>query len=99
MINVKGIPQGPVTMNESCVLLEEMVLCQTIEHADNPILKWNVANASVKRGTTGLMHLDKSSATERIDGLAALLNALAAYTADPENRSACVYDQPGMLSL
>ncbi len=99
MIPVKGIPQGPVTLNEACVALEEMVVSQQIEHGGNEILNWAVANASLKRGTTGLIHPDKSSATERIDALAALINALAAYKADPENRAPSVYDTPGALSL
>jgi phage terminase large subunit-like protein len=99
MINVKGITQGPITMNEACVKLEEMVISRTIEHADNPVLNWNIGNASMKRTPQGLMQLDKSSSTERIDGLAALLNALAAMCADPENRTPCIYDQPGKLSL
>lgn len=98
-IDVKGITQGPVTMNEACVKLEEMVISRTIEHADNEVLNWNVGNASVKRTPQGLMQLDKSSSTERIDGLAALLNALAAMCADPENRAPCVYDKPGQLLL
>ena len=85
-INVKGISQGPVTMNESCVRLEEMVIAGTIEHGGNPILNWNVQNASLVRGNTGLVHLNKSSSAERIDGLAALLNALTALVSDPEDR-------------
>lgn len=99
MIPVKGIPQGPVTLNEACVALEEMVIGQQIEHGGNEILNWAIANASVKRGTTGLIHPDKSSATERIDPLAALINAIAAYKADPENRGPSVYDTPGNLLL
>lgn len=98
-IPVKGIPQGPVTLNEACVALEELVNERGIEHGDNPILNWAVANCSLKRGTTGLIHPDKSSATERIDALAALINALAAMKADPENRSSSVYEIPGQLTL
>ena len=99
MIPVKEITQGPIQMNEACVKFEEMVLDGTLNHGENEILTWNVGNASVKLGTTGLMHLNKSSSTERIDGLAALLNALAALVADPENRSQSVYSQPGQLAL
>ena len=43
------------------------------------------------------MHLDKSSATERIDGLAALIDAIAAYRADPENNvEESVYEHRGI---
>lgn len=80
-INVKGIPQGPVTMNEPMVKLEEMILAGSVRH-DNPVLDWNVANAVVHYNSTGLMHLDKAQATERIDGLAALLDAIRGFMDD-----------------
>jgi len=98
-IQVKGIPQGAVTLNESCRLLEDMVESKQIEHGSNPILDWNVANASVSRNATGLMCLDRSSSTERIDGLAALINALAAYIADPEHRGPSPYESGGIFII
>ncbi len=99
MIPIKAIPQGPVSLNEACVKLEKLVLDRQIHHGSNEILDWNIANASLRRGTTGLVHPDKSAATERIDGLGALINAIAAMVSDPENRAASVYDSPGSLAL
>lgn len=98
-LNVKGIPQGPITMNEPMVRLEELILTGRIRHGDNPVLAWNVANAVVHRQANGLMQLDKAQATERIDGLAALLNALAAAIGDPENHGPSVYESRGVLVL
>lgn len=98
-IPVKAIPQTCMHLNEPCVTLERMILDRSIEHGGNPILDWNVANASIVRNTTGLIHPNKTSATERIDGLAALLNALAGYIDDEADRSASVYERPGMLAL
>jgi phage terminase large subunit-like protein len=79
---VEGIPQGPVTLNEPMVRFEAMILDEQIRHGDNPVMAWNVANAVVKRTSTGLMHLDKSTATSRIDGLAAAINSIAAWMRD-----------------
>jgi phage terminase large subunit-like protein len=81
-IPVKGIAQGPLALNEPMTRLEELILAGRINHGNNPILAWNVGNAVMRRGATGLMYLDKSHATERIDGLAALLDALAALIND-----------------
>jgi phage terminase large subunit-like protein len=83
-ISVKGIAQGPITLNEPMMKLEGLILDRRIKHADCPILAWNVANAVVRRNPTGLMSLDKSKATNRIDGLAAMINALAAMMADQQ---------------
>lgn len=95
---VQGISQGPVTMNEPTVRFEELVLARKIRHGDNPILAWNVANAVLRRCSTGLVHLDKGQATERIDGLGACLNALAAAT-DCTDNEASVYESRGILYL
>lgn len=97
-MNVKGIPQGPVTLNEAMKLFEDSVVAGTIE-CDNPIIDWNVQNAVVRRNATGLMLLDKEQAAERIDGLSALINALAGAVADPENFGPSVYEQRGILTL
>lgn len=98
-MNVKGIAQGPLPLNEACVRLEELVLSGKIEHGSNPILDWNIANASLKRGSTGLVYPDRSSATERIDGLMALVYALAAYVSDPESYGPSVYETRGLIFL
>lgn len=95
---VRGLPQGPITMNEPMVRLEELIARRQIRHGGNPILAWNVANAVVRRNSTGLMHLDKSQATERIDGLAAMLDALRGAIDDPDNGPS-VYESRGLLVL
>lgn len=95
---VKGISQGAVTMNEPTRRFEELVLAGRVRHGDNPIAAWNVANAAIRRNSTGLMHLDKERATERIDGLAACLNSLAAATECPDNEPS-VYESRGLLFI
>jgi phage terminase large subunit-like protein len=99
MIPVEALPQTAVHLNEPCVTLERMILERTIEHGNNPILNWNVQNASIVRQTTGLIRPNKSSTTERIDGLAALLNALVGYIEDEEQRGALIYEHKGQLAL
>jgi phage terminase large subunit-like protein len=85
-------------MNEPMVKLEELILAGLIRHGDNPLLSWAVANAVVKVNTTGLMCLDKASATERIDPLAALLNALKGAIDDPAYGPS-VYDTRGAILI
>lgn len=98
-MNVRGIPQGPITLNEPMVKLEACILDKTLRHARNPVLAWNVANAVMKRGTTGLMHLDKSSAYNRIDGLAAVVNALRAGIDNDSDRGQSVYEDGELFVL
>ena len=97
-LEVQGQPQGPVTLNEPMKLLEELILSGLIRHGDNPLLAWAVANATVKVNATGLMCLDKAAASERIDPLAALLNALKGAIDDPNNTTS-VYESRGLISV
>jgi phage terminase large subunit-like protein len=98
-VPVRGIPQGPVTLNEPMVRFEELVIKGRIAHNANPVLTWNVANANVKRNSTGLMHLDKASATLRIDGLAAVINAIRGLIDTDGLDSASVYTARGLTVL
>jgi phage terminase large subunit-like protein len=75
--------------------LESMILDRKIRHDDNPILTWNVSNANARRAPTGLMYLDKSKTTNRIDGLAALIDAIAAATANDAEQT--VHESPLLL--
>ena len=98
-LKVEGITQGPYTMNEPTVRFQDRVLAGTIRHGGNPILAWNVQNAALSRTATGLVHLNKSSSRERIDGLAAVLNAMAAFTTEATDTEASVYENRGLLFL
>ena len=100
-IPVNGIPQGPVTLNAAMVRFEEMVIAGTIRHTHNPVLNWNVANATVGRNSTGLIYLDKAKDTLRIDGLAATIDALVpiATGADLPETGPSVYESRGILSF
>jgi phage terminase large subunit-like protein len=98
-MNVNGIPQGPVSLNESMVRFESMILDGILRHTGHQVLDWNIANATVKTTSNGLMHLDKSSSTQRIDGLAATINAIAGWLkADPDGGDS-VYNERGVLLL
>jgi phage terminase large subunit-like protein len=98
-IPVEGIPQGPVTLNEPMQRLEGMLADGHLRHDGHPVLAWNVGNANAVKSTNGLVHLDKSSATNRIDGLAALLDAVKAWIALGCEGGPSVYETRGVLTL
>jgi phage terminase large subunit-like protein len=96
---VRGIPQGPITLNEPMRRVEELVVSEKIRHGGHPVLAWNVANATVARNRTGLMYLDKGASTLRIDGLAAAVNAMRGVV-DNENRpEQNIYNERGLMCL
>jgi len=57
--------------------LERLVLSGRLRHAANPVLRWHVSNAVVDTDANGNLRPSKKRSTERIDGVAALVTALA----------------------
>ena len=74
--------QGKASLSAPSKALEKAVLEKTIRHDGHPILKWNIANASVDTDNAGNIQPSKSKSTERIDGVVALVMALDAMHRD-----------------
>jgi phage terminase large subunit-like protein len=62
------------------------MMAKTIRHGGNPVLRWNAANVAVASDPAGNIKPDKEHSTERIDGIAALVDALSLsmVSGDPE---------------
>lgn len=67
--------QGFKTFAEPVNDVEASVKQGRLKHGNNPILRWNVANAVVVSDAAGNKKLDKSKAKGRIDGAVAMLMA------------------------
>jgi phage terminase large subunit-like protein len=55
--------------------LRAKTYCKKIIHDNNPVLTWAMSNAVVRKGPSENIMLDKSRAVQRIDPVAALINA------------------------
>ena len=97
-INVEFLPQTPMGLNAPIRELERLVLAGKIAHGGHPVLRWNAANASARENSSGLVTLDKARSTGRIDGLAALVNAVAAASASGDDGGS-VYETRGILLI
>ena len=62
------------------------MLERTLRHDGHPILRWNLANASVDTDNAGNIQPSKKRSTERIDGVYALVMALDAMHRDTGTR-------------
>lgn len=69
------IIQGTRTLSEPTKDFRNKVLEGKIIHGDDPLLRWCVGNAVVKMDAQGNIMLDKAKSTNRIDALAAVINA------------------------
>jgi phage terminase large subunit-like protein len=76
--------------------LERLVLTGKLQHGNNPVLNWMCANAVAEQDPAGNVKLSKSKSADKIDGMSALVNAVAGTIAD-ESLSDSVYEERGIL--
>ena len=94
------IRQGFGSLSAPSKELEALLSKRRIRHAGHPVLAWNAANAVIEMDAAGNIKPSKNPAksTGRIDGISALVTALArAIVQPPETKS--LYFERGIRSL
>jgi len=92
------VRQGYKSMSPAMKELEKLIIGQEIVHGGNPVARWMFGNLEVKEDENGNIRPIKGKNTERIDGIVALINALArAIVHEQPQRS--VYEERGILTL
>jgi phage terminase large subunit-like protein len=92
------IRQGVKTLSEPTKNFRELVLQKRILHNNNPVLTWAISNAVTKQDANENIMLDKDKSTNRIDPIAALINAhVRAMLRQEETKS--VYEERGLFFL
>lgn len=81
--------QGFQSMSPAVDAFERSVLSGALEHAGNPLLNWNVANAVVASDPAGNRKLDKSKTKFRIDGAVAVTMAIGLKARDQVENVIC----------
>lgn len=85
---VVPIGQGFASMGAPSKSLERLVLGAKLRHGGNPVLAWMAANVVTRTDPAGNIKPDKERSTEKIDGIVALIMALARHDVheeEPEN--------------
>jgi phage terminase large subunit-like protein len=91
-ITTRDIPQRTSYLNAPCKLLEALVVEGRLRHGANPVATWNANNVCVYTDPTGMVKPDKAKSNEKIDGIAALVNALALASTDEDTGEAVNLD-------
>jgi phage terminase large subunit-like protein len=92
------VRQGFISLSEPTKKLLEYIIGGTLHHGGNPVMRWMMDNAVATTDPAGNIKLDKGKATGRIDGVAALVNAIArAIVAQQPTES--VYETRGLLTF
>lgn len=75
------VRQGHLTLSEPWRRFEELVFTAQLDHGGNPCLRWMAGNVCLRPDANMNFVPDKSKSAEKIDGIAAALNAYAAHLA------------------
>uniref|UniRef100_A0A6H1ZJJ5 Putative terminase n=1 Tax=viral metagenome TaxID=1070528 RepID=A0A6H1ZJJ5_9ZZZZ len=90
--------QGYASMSPAVKELLILVLGRKIRHWGNPVLRWNVDNLVLRQDPAGNLKPDKEKATNKIDGVVALVMALDRATRNvPEAES--IYEHRGVTVM
>lgn len=80
---------GPLKEIQRLLLQGQRAEQPMIQHGGNPVMRWMIDNLAVVQDPAGNVKPDKAKSHEKIDGVAALVNAMAeAMNAPPEKVSA-----------
>lgn len=89
--------QGFASMSAPSKELEASVLGERLAHGGNPVLRWMASNVAIKRDAADNMKPDKEKSTERIDGITALVMAIARAIVQEDDES--IYEKRGILTV
>lgn len=98
--NVFELRQGYRTLSEPTKEVEALVLGGQLNHGGNPVLRWQMGNVELSIDPAENIKPDKSKSRQKIDGIAAMVNALAVCNAlklevEPEN----IYQSRGIREI
>ena len=92
------IRQGAKTLSEPTKDFRAQVYEKNVTHNRNPVLSWAIGNAVTKQDHNENIQLDKNKSTQRIDPIAAVINAhVRAVVSEPKEKSP--YEERGILFL
>ena len=92
-LNVQKFVQSAATYNAPAQVLESAILEGRFRHNGNPVFRWNASNCVARRNGNGYLMPDRKRSRDKIDGIPATLEALAAIGAAPESS---VYETRGV---
>jgi phage terminase large subunit-like protein len=85
-VSCGAVRQGFITLSPATKRLETMVLSREIVHDDNPVDRWMMGNVEIEQDAAGNIKPSKGKSQNKIDGVASLVTAIAAWMSTELNR-------------
>lgn len=93
------ITQGFLSLSAPTNYLLKLVKDKNIVHDNNPVTNWMISNLSILTDAAGNIKPNKSDLNRKIDGIAALINAIAYFETVGNKTVISPYESRGMRSL
>jgi phage terminase large subunit-like protein len=93
------IGMGFVSQSAPTKYLEGLVLEKKINHGGHPVLSWMMSNVTIQEDPASNIKIHKGKSKDKIDGIAALIMALAEYMNTLEDGGESIYEDRGILFL
>ena len=93
------IGMGFVSQSAPTKWLEKLILAKQINHAGNPVLRWMLSNVHISEDPAGNIKLNKAKSKDKIDGLIAVVCALAEYMNTLEGDNDSIYESRGLTFI
>ncbi|HRC61640.1 MAG TPA: terminase large subunit [Dehalococcoidia bacterium] len=74
---VVAVRQGYATLSPATKFLQQLIYSRELDHGGCPVLRWMVGNLAIQRDPSGNIKPAKDKATQKIDGVSALVTGLA----------------------
>ena len=98
-VKMNPIGQGFASMSAPCKELEKLVYGKQINHGDHPVLNWNASNVQIQADAAGNIKFSKAKSKSKIDGMVALVMALAQYMNQEQEDDKSVYQDKDILFI
>ncbi|MEZ9122417.1 terminase large subunit [Vibrio cyclitrophicus] len=86
-VPVEKVRQGFITLSPATKALQTAIIQENIVHDDNPILNWAMGNVTLSEDAAGNIKPDKLKSHNKIDPVAALINAYRTWMIEEEHQT------------
>lgn len=94
--------QGYRSMSLPAKELERMVAEGQLKHGGNPVSRWQCSNIAITMSPAEDIKIDKSKASEKVDGMVALVMAIGSYmdwAKSEQDAGESVYNERGIITF
>ncbi|HUU97705.1 MAG TPA: terminase TerL endonuclease subunit, partial [Phycisphaerae bacterium] len=98
-LNVVYVRQGFVSLTAPTKELLRLLQCGLLKHDGNPCMTWMASNCASEEDAAGNIKLSKNKSPNKIDGMAALINAIYLATNDEGEKVSIYNKRPRFVSI